>query len=100
MNSDILMNMPKKSNETAAKNSEVKEVKKDKVVKGKVGRPSKQADDTAKLDVVEQARLELARLEAEAKNKSQETAFPWGVFCGAVVLTLAVVLIGWKAVET
>ena len=99
MNSDILMNMPKKSNETAAKNSEVKEVKKDKVVKGKVGRPSKQADDTAKLDVVEQARLELARLEAEAKNKSQETAFPWGVFCGAVVLTLAVVLIGWKAVE-
>ncbi|MBQ6438362.1 thioredoxin domain-containing protein [bacterium] len=53
----------------------------------------------AKVDVVEQAKKELAKLEAEQKNKTATEKFPWGVFCGGVILTLAVMLIGGKIMD-
>lgn len=88
--------MPKKNETKAAKTADLK---KDKQAKSaKVSRPVKQTAEK-KTDVVEQARRELEKLEAQAKTTQGEAHFPWGVFCGAVVLTLAVVLIGWKAAE-
>ncbi len=58
------------------------------------------ATQEKKLDVVEQARKELAKMEANSKNNNGNwKQFPWGVFCGAVLLTLAAGLIVFKIMD-
>jgi len=88
--------MSKKDNEMKSKADVKKEKQKD-VKEQKEQKATK--DTAAKNDVVEQARRELERLEAQAAAASSNARFPWGVFCGAVILTVAVILIGWKVTE-
>ena len=68
--------MSKKDNETKPKADVKKEKQKD-------VKEQKATKDTAvKNDVVEQARRELERLEAQAAAASSNARFPWGVFAG------------------
>ena len=94
------MTANKKKNHNPKVASATKEEKSESEIKHK--EVSAQDTKSGTLDVVEQAKKELEKIEAaqsKAATTSNKASFPWGVFLGAVILTCAAFLIGSKVWE-
>ncbi len=77
----------------ADKKKEKKEIK-------KTSAPAPEKKSEKKVDIVEEAKKELQRLESKtsttAHQISETKGFPWGVFIGAALLTSAAFIVGGK----
>lgn len=75
------------------------EKKKNKMVRKASSKPAKKSSKPTvkKVDIVEEAKKELKKMEMQQTQKQQKTnsgRFAWGTFIGAVLLTVAAIIIG------